>query len=76
MTTSSTYARFDCRICGETVYSLISKESQEGGFFRDRTLELTCSSGHTDQYRTEEVVLVAGRPAGALRMRHAMVAGG
>ena len=76
MTTSSTYARFDCRTCGETVYSLVSKEIQEGGRSKGTTLELTCSNGHTDQYRTEEVVWVAGRPAGALRMRHAMVCGG
>jgi hypothetical protein len=76
MTTSSTYARFNCQTCGETVYSPIIKEEQEGGFFKNKTLELSCSNGHTDQYRADEVVLVPNRPEGALRMRYAMVGGG
>lgn len=76
MTISSSYARFACRTCGETVYSPILMEELEGGFSKSKTLELSCSSGHSDQYRMEEVVLVPNRPAGGLRMRHAMIAGG
>jgi len=42
----------------------------------NRTLELSCSSGHTDQYRPEEVVLVPKMPERGLRMRYAIAAGG
>jgi hypothetical protein len=73
---SSTYARFNCRTCGETFYSLVPMDKQEGRFSNSRTLELSCSSGHTDQYSLEEVVLVSKRPEGSLRMRHALAAGG
>jgi hypothetical protein len=76
MTISSTYARFDCRTCGERFYSPILLEKQEGGSSKNRTLELSCSSGHTDQYSLDEVVLVPKRPEGSLRMRHALAAGG
>ena len=51
-------------------------DKQEGRFSNSRTLELSCSSGHTDQYSLEEVVLVSKRPEGSLRMRHALAAGG
>jgi hypothetical protein len=76
MTISSTYARFDCRTCGETFYSLVPMELQEGSISKDRTLELSCSSGHTDQYSLNEVVFVQHRPVGSMRMRHALAAGG
>ena len=76
MTISSTYARFDCRTCGETFYSLVPMDKQGGSFSKNRTLELSCSSGHTDQYSLDEVVLVPKRPEGSLRMRHALAAGG
>jgi len=76
MTTSCTYARFNCRTCGETVYSLVSLDEQEVGFSRNTTLELSCSSGHTDQYSINEVVLVPNRPEGRLRMRTAYAVGG
>jgi hypothetical protein len=76
MTTSCTYARFDCRTCGETVYSPVSLDKQEVSFSKNKTLELSCSSGHTDQYSIQEVVLVPNRPEGRLRMRHAFAVGG
>lgn len=76
MTSSCTYARFDCRTCGERVYSLVSMDKQEVGFSKNKMLELSCSSGHTDQYSLNEVVLVPNRPEGRLKMRHAMAIGG
>jgi hypothetical protein len=75
MTISSSYARFDCRTCGEMFYSPVVMEKQEGSS-RNRTLELSCSSGHSDQYSLDEVVLVQKPPQGSLRMRHALAAGG
>jgi hypothetical protein len=51
-------------------------EQQEVGFSRNKTLELSCSSGHTDQYSLNEVVLMHKRPEGHMRMRHALAAGG
>jgi hypothetical protein len=76
MTISSAYARFECRICGETVYSPILAEQPNGDSGGDGALELTCSGGHTDQYRWEDVVLVPKRPEGSLRVRYARAAGG
>ena len=75
MTISSTYARFDCRTCGETFYSPIPMEKREG-VSKHSTLELSCSSGHTDQYSLDDVVLVPKRPEGHMRMRHSLAAGG
>lgn len=51
-------------------------EEQGVGFSRNITLELSCSSGHTDQYSVNEVVLVPNRPEGRLRMRAAFAVGG
>ena len=58
------------------MYSPILMEELEGGFSKSKTLELSCSSGHSDQYGLNQVNLVSKRPEGGLRMRHAMAAGG
>jgi len=76
MTISSAYARFACRTCGETVYSPVLTEQQEGSSSRGETLELSCSSGHTDQYKRNEVILVPTKPDLGLRVKHALAAGG
>jgi len=51
-------------------------DKQAGSFSKNKTLELSCSSGHTDQYSLDEVVLVPNRPEGNMRMRHVLAAGG
>ncbi len=63
---SNGYARFECRICGELVYSSILLEqaaaipAEKSG---DRLVELTCSHGHTDQYTAREIKRPEAKPA-------------
>jgi hypothetical protein len=49
-------------------------DKQEVGF--SKMLELSCSSGHTDQYPVSAIALVPNRPEGRLKMRHAFAVGG
>jgi hypothetical protein len=72
---SNGYARFECRTCGELVYSPVSSE-QHGDGSAERSWELTCSSGHTDQYRLREIKIVEAKPAGRLKIRYAKAVGG
>ena len=75
MTMSSTYVRFGCRTCGETVYSPVDAEHEEVFASEDKPLELTCSGGHTDQYHAGEVQIVNGKPAGKLKFKYAHAVG-
>jgi hypothetical protein len=68
------YARFECRICGELVYSPISPENIDNS--KEKAVELTCSAGHTDQYRVRDSDTVATKPAGRLKVRYAKAVGG
>lgn len=64
------YARFECRICGELVYSSISLEQAAGipaEKSGDRLVELTCSHGHTDQYTAREIKRAETKPAGTVK---------
>ena len=65
---SNRYAQFECRICGELVYSSILLEqapaipAEKSG---DRLVELICSHGHTDQYTARKIKRPEAKPAGA-----------
>jgi hypothetical protein len=72
---SNRYARFECRTCGELVYSPVTSE-QYGAGSTERFWELTCSNGHTDQYRLGEIKVVESKPAGKLKLRYAKAVGG
>ena len=39
-------------------------------------VELTCPNAHTDQYKLSEICRTIGKPAGALKARHAQIAVG
>jgi hypothetical protein len=73
---STSYARFECRICGEQVYSPLTSEQYVDVISKEKVTELTCSGGHSDLYKPHEINLVEGRPAGRLQMRRAMADGG
>ena len=84
---NSRYARFECRICGELVYSPIVLEKEPGSFFQENKLpeptmtqsssiELTCSAGHSDVYFLNEIKLPQAKPPAKLHLRRAMAAGG
>ena len=76
---SNGYARFECRICGELVYSSISLEQAAGipaEKSGDRLVELTCSHGHTDQYTAREIKRAETKPAGAVKGKIAKAAFG
>ena len=75
MIMNRTYARFDCRTCGETVYSPVDSEQSEAFVSTHKPLELTCSGGHTDQYHSNEVQIVDGKPDGKLRFKYAKAVG-
>jgi hypothetical protein len=76
---SNGYARFECRICGELVYSSIPLEqaaripAEKSG---DRLVELTCSSGHSDQYSAREIKRAETKPAGIVKGKLANAAFG
>ncbi len=79
------YARFNCRICGELVYSPIALDQNSNPFFLENkltdqtksqpTMELTCSGGHSDLYRMPEIKFVDFKPAGRVQFRRAMAMG-
>jgi hypothetical protein len=77
---SNRYARFECRICGELVYSSIPLEQATGIAAEksgDRVVELTCSSGHSDQYSAREIKrAVETKPAGIVKGKLASAAFG
>ena len=58
------------------VYSPILAERQEGSASRGETLELSCSSGHSDQYKRDEVVFVHHKPDLGFRNKFVIAAGG
>jgi hypothetical protein len=64
---SNGYARFECRICGELVYSSIPLEPAAGTPAGDRLVELTCSHGHTDQYTAREIKQPETKPVGVAK---------
>jgi hypothetical protein len=76
---SNGYARFECRICGELVYSSIPLEqaaaipAEKSG---DRFVELTCSSGHSDQYSAREIKRAETKPLGIVKGKLANAAFG
>jgi hypothetical protein len=76
---SNGYARFECRICGELVYSSIPLEqaaaipAEKSG---DRLVELTCSSGHSDQYSAREIKRAETKPLGIVKGKLANAAFG
>ena len=71
--TTKGYARFECRICGVVVYSHIALE-QSADLPADNLVELTCSSGHTDQYDIVEIKLAQTKPEAVLNKNLAKVA--
>jgi hypothetical protein len=76
---SNGYARFECRICGELVYSSIPLEQAAGipaEKSGDRLVELTCSSGHSDQYSAREIKRAEAKPLGIVKGRLANAAFG
>jgi hypothetical protein len=76
---SNGYARFECRICGELVYSSIPLEQAAGiqaDKSGDRLVELTCSSGHSDQYSAREIKRPTAKPAGIVKGKLANAAFG
>jgi hypothetical protein len=73
---SNGYARFECTTCGELVYSPVSLEKNTETFPKEKSIELTCSGGHTDQYRRHEIELVETKPVGKLKVRYAKAVGG
>ena len=70
------YARFECTTCGELVYSPVSFETNTEIVSNGKSIELTCSGGHTDQYRRHEIEVVETKPAGKLKVRYAKAVGG
>jgi hypothetical protein len=76
---SNGYARFECRICGELVYSSIPLEqaasipAEKSG---ERLVELTCSSGHSDQYSAREIKRAEPKPVGIVKGKLANAAFG
>jgi hypothetical protein len=76
---SNGYARFECRICGELVYSSIPLEqaaaipAEKSG---ERLVELTCSSGHSDQYSAREIKRAEPKPVGIVKGKLAKAAFG
>jgi hypothetical protein len=67
---SNGYARFECRICGELVYSSIALEHAAGipaEISNERLVELTCSHGHTDQYTAHEIKRAGTKPVGVAK---------
>jgi hypothetical protein len=42
----------------------------------ERTIELTCSAGHSDVYQLREIKVAESKPPGKLHLRRAMAAGG
>jgi hypothetical protein len=62
------------------VYSPVSLEKNleknTETFAKEKAIELTCSGGHTDQYRPSEIELVESKPAGKLKVRYAKAVGG
>jgi len=73
---SSAYSRFQCRICGRPIYSTLTIELNGEAPSEEKTVELTCSGGHSDQYNARELVLAETKPPGRLQTRRAMAAGG
>ncbi len=76
---SKGYARFECRICGELVYSSIPLEQATGMAAEksgDRLVELTCSSGHSDQYSDREIKRAEAKPLGIVKGKLANAAFG
>jgi hypothetical protein len=63
---SNGYARFECSICRELVYS-IPLEQTAGVPAGDRLVELTCSHGHTDQYMAHEIKRPETKPVGVAK---------
>jgi hypothetical protein len=82
----SRYARFECRICGELIYSPIVLEQEPGTSFQEnklsdatkteRSIELTCSGGHSDVYYLYEIKPPEAKPPAKVYLRRAMAAGG
>ena len=76
---SNGYARFECRICGELVYSSISLEQAAAipaEKSSERLVELTCSSGHSDQYSAREIKRAEPKPVGIVKGKLAKAAFG
>jgi hypothetical protein len=76
---STGYARFECRICGELVYSSIPLEPTAdipAENSSDGLVELTCSHGHSDQYAVLEVKPVETKPVGVVKGKLAAAAFG
>lgn len=76
---SNGYARFECRICGELVYSSIPLEQAAAipaEKSNERLVELTCSSGHTDQYTAREIKRAEAKPVGIVKGKLAKAAFG
>jgi hypothetical protein len=82
----SRYARFECRICGELIYSPILLEQESDTSFQEKELreaakteqsiELTCSGGHSDVYYLYEIEPPEAKPPAGVYLRRAMGAGG
>jgi hypothetical protein len=83
---NSRYARFECRICGELIYSPIVLEPESNTSFQenklpeptktDRSIELTCAGGHSDVYYVYEIMPPEAKPPSKVYLRRAMAAGG
>ena len=76
---SNGYARFECRICGELVYSSIRLDQVAGipaEKSGERLVELTCSSGHSDQYSAREIKRAEPKPVGIVKGKLAKAAFG
>ena len=73
---SNGYARFECSICGELVYSSIPLEPTAGAPVGDRLVDLTCSHGHTDQYTAYEIKRPETKPVGVVKSNVAKAAFG
>jgi hypothetical protein len=76
---SNGYARFECRICGELVYSSIPLEQAAAipaEKSSERLVELTCSSGHSDQYSAREIKRAEPKPVGIVKGKLAKAAFG
>jgi hypothetical protein len=67
------YARFECRICGCVVYSSIALE-QSADLPAENLVELTCSSGHTDQYDVVQTKLAQRKPEAVVNSNMAKAA--
>ena len=83
---NSRYARFECRVCGELIYSPIVLETESGISVQEnklpeaakteRSIELTCSGGHSDVYYLYEIMPPEAKPPAKAYLRRAMAAGG